>query len=149
MPSVSRDLIGSTWTDLNSSVSRMRLVFADQPAPTVEQMGGDTEEAAKPSQRDIQMWRWLTLLALNILAHGFVLFLMIWFDPIPLAFYIALQLSLGFPLYIVIYLFKTDLHLFEALALMALNPFLWATMVEWGLRRFVDRPKDSDAGEGE
>ena len=32
-----------------------------------------------------------------------------------------------------------------ALLLIFVNPFLWATMVEWGLRRFVDPPKDSDA----
>lgn len=88
------------------------------------------------------MWRWLALIALNILAEVFTVFLMIWFDPLSGAFFIPLQLSIGFPLYIVIYLFKTRLDLFQAASLIALNPIVWATMVELGLRTFVDRPQD-------
>lgn len=92
------------------------------------------------------MWRWLALLALNILAEGFAISLNIWFDPLPRVFFLLLQFLIGFPLYIVVYLFKADLDLFEAAALIALNPIVWATMVELGLRRFVERPKDPAPG---
>lgn len=34
----------------------------------------------------------------------------------------------------------------DSYAVLLVNPFLWAAIVEWLLRRFLDRPNDSDAG---
>ena len=41
---------------------------------------------------------------------------------------------------------KERLHQLLAAVLLIAVTLLWAAIVEWLLRRFVDRPKDSDAG---
>ena len=56
----------------------------------------------------------------------------------------SVLVSLGFPAVPVAMLVPMPAAL--KLALIRINPFIWVAIVELLLRRFVDRPKDSDAG---
>lgn len=90
------------------------------------------------------MQRWVLLVFLNSIAQAFVLYVRIrFFDPDPNLILPAIQFSLALPLSPVLYFAFPFLPLPEFLALVATTPLLWATMVEWGLRRFVDPPKAS------
>lgn len=91
------------------------------------------------------MRRWRFLVGLNVLAQVLLLGFEMWVHRLPRAVVTPLVLSLGFPFYPVIYFAGDSLGAF-VLVLMLLNPLLWATMVEAGLRRFVDPPKDSGEG---
>lgn len=91
------------------------------------------------------MRRWRFLVGLNVLAQVLLIGFEMWVHRLPRAVVTPLVLSLGFPLYPVIYFAGDHLGAF-VLVLMLLNPLLWATMVEAGLRRFVDPPKDSGEG---
>ncbi len=93
------------------------------------------------------MRRWRLLVRLNVLAQTLAIGFEMWTKHrLPNAVSIPLFFSLGFPLSPVVY-FAGDFLGGFALVLMLLNPVLWATMIEAGLRRFVDRPKESRAGE--
>jgi len=61
----------------------------------------------------------------------------------------SLEASLGFPLIVSARLLKVPGFSRYFRYLFWINAWLWAGIVEFVLRRFVDRPKDSDAGKGE
>ncbi|AMV21998.1 hypothetical protein [Planctomyces sp. SH-PL14] len=93
------------------------------------------------------MWRWLALIALNVVAVMSVLNFSNWFDLLfPRYVRTAIVVFLNLPLGIVLYLFKPHVNFFVAIGLIAVNPIFWATMVELWLRRFVDRPKGPTPG---
>ena len=91
------------------------------------------------------MARWMFLALLNHAAVTLVhQVFVLGREPLPSGVLSALILSLGFPLAVIFWLVE---FLPQAkIGLLTINSLLWASIVEGILRRFVDRPKDSDAG---
>ena len=90
------------------------------------------------------MIRWSLFLCLNYVGWLCCAFLLspIKADEPFFALKVAVVASLGFPLSPLALLIPLrDL----AIAIVTINPFLWATMVECLFRRFVERPKDSSS----
>lgn len=90
--------------------------------------------------RRFQLRRWLALIVLNAVAQGLVLWMESrFFDSVPNLIFL-IQVSLGLPLSPVVYLLFPELQLSENLEMVPVSAVGWATMVECGLRRFIDRP---------
>lgn len=86
--------------------------------------------------------RWFLLIAFNFAGWFALAFKSVYIDHHqgPSAIDISIGLPLSLPLLApVLYFHPSD----EIIGLsFCLNPFLWALMVEWFLRRFVDPPAD-------
>jgi len=90
------------------------------------------------------MKRWGLLVFANMLAMGGLVAMAEAFDDPPWWF-LAAVVSLGSPMVLLLVApFRPDPPLLALI--LPVNPFLWAAFVEWMLRRYVDRPKDSDTG---
>lgn len=64
-----------------------------------------------------------------------------WFRNVVELFLEAFPLSLALPVSLI-----PDVLVPESVRFVRFfNPLLWAACIEWGLRRFVDRPSDPDA----
>lgn len=97
------------------------------------------------------MPRYLCLVVLNVVGWIAVLAAsrMGLFSPFPGWVDASFAVSLGLPL-LPLLMLQPDKHWigFDMLTVV-LIPFTWAAMVEWGLRRYVDRPEESDPKESD
>jgi len=87
--------------------------------------------------------RWVALIFLNCFGMFLVLLLS---GPWAEILAWAVGFALGTPLVTLHFLLTGRA---ADIGTILLNAPLWATLIEWLLQRFVDRPKDSDAGKGE
>ena len=92
--------------------------------------------------------RWTLLTMANLACQGALL---IWLvlarkDGFDLQVHYFAWMSLGLPLSLLRAFLPSDWFAVLWVVVMFVNPVLWATMIELGLRRFVDPPKDSDTG---
>jgi len=87
------------------------------------------------------MKRWGLLVIANVLATVVLFAMSTAFDPAPW-WLLAPLMCLGFPMALLVLVIRSVPIMLVLLLL--LNPLLWAGFVEGILRRFVDRPKDSD-----
>jgi len=108
----------------------------------------DAEKAPQPDRQGARMTRWWWLVGFNVLTSlAFAVLALALFPFVGGKFFLswwklALVFPTSFPLVPLTLLVNPRP---DSFALLLVNPFLWATAVEWGLRTFFDRAKDSDA----